>query len=189
MGEFEIQQRTIDGFFNATTLLNQWNKFASMQKQMNHFTSLQQTELFINEIQSQESKERDSVLLQTRGKNGGTWMHPLLFIDFAMWLNPTFKYHVLKFVYDELIKVRKESGDSYTRMCDALYPFISVKDFPRFISEQALLIKNACGVKDWQTASEEQLINRKKIEDIAATIADIVPIQIVVQTAIKKAGV
>lgn len=33
-------------------------------------------------------------------------MHPLLFIDFAMWLNPAFKVKVLKFVYDELIKFR-----------------------------------------------------------------------------------
>ena len=41
------------------------------------------------------------VYLKTRGKyNGGTWMHPMLFIDFAMWINPSFKYDVLKFVYD-----------------------------------------------------------------------------------------
>lgn len=51
-----------------------------------------------------ESKERNSVVLQSRGNNVGTIMHPLLFIDFAMWLNPAFKYDVLKFVYDELRK-------------------------------------------------------------------------------------
>ena len=38
----------------------------------------------------------------SRGINSGTWMHPLLFIDYAMLLNLYFKVKVLKFVYDEL---------------------------------------------------------------------------------------
>ncbi|MBC7407182.1 MAG: KilA-N domain-containing protein [Arcicella sp.] len=33
-----------------------------------------------------------------KGVNAGTWMHPILFIDFAMWINPKFKVKVLKFV-------------------------------------------------------------------------------------------
>ena len=40
-------------------------------------------------------------------------MHPMLFIDFAMWLNPYFKYDVLRFVADEMIKYRNLAGDSY----------------------------------------------------------------------------
>ena len=40
-------------------------------------------------------------------------MHPMLFIDFAMWLNPYFKYDVLRFVSDEMIKYRNLAGDSY----------------------------------------------------------------------------
>ena len=43
-------------------------------------------------------------------------MHPLLFIDFAMWINPAFKYDVLKFVYDEMIKYRNLSGDAYKNL-------------------------------------------------------------------------
>lgn len=43
-------------------------------------------------------------------------MHPLLFIDFAMWLNPAFKVKVLKFVYDQLIQYRNDAGDTYKEM-------------------------------------------------------------------------
>jgi hypothetical protein len=47
-------------------------------------------------------------------------MHPFLFIDFAMWINPEFKYEVIKFVYDELIKYRNDAGDAYREMCTAI---------------------------------------------------------------------
>jgi hypothetical protein len=47
-------------------------------------------------------------------------MHPMLFIDFAMWLNPAFKYDVLKFVYDEMIKYRNEAGDAYKYLSAAV---------------------------------------------------------------------
>lgn len=72
---------------------------------------------------------QDSTYLKTRGKNGGTWMHPILFIDFAMWINPSFKYDVLKFVYDELIKFRNLAGDAYPRMCAAVYTILPKEVF------------------------------------------------------------
>ena len=35
---------------------------------------------------------------------------------FAMWINPTFKYAALKFVYDQMIKYRNEAGDAYREL-------------------------------------------------------------------------
>lgn len=114
MGDFDVFQRTKDGMFNATTLLKQWNENTGSQKQMIHFTENKNTEEFVKVLISKEDlKERNSVLIQSRGKNGGTWMHPFLFIDFAMWINPEFKYDVIKFVYDELIKYRVDAGIEY----------------------------------------------------------------------------
>lgn len=121
MGEFKVIQRTKDAFFSATDLLKQWNKYSGQQKQIVHYTDNSSTEEFIKALISEEMfKERNSVLIQSRGKNGGTWMHPLLFIDFAMWLNPAFKVKVLKFVYDEMIKFRNLAGDAYPTMCKAV---------------------------------------------------------------------
>lgn len=37
-----------------------------------------------------------------------------------MWLNPTFKVKVLKFVYDQLIKYRNDAGDAYIEMSSAV---------------------------------------------------------------------
>lgn len=69
-----------------------------------------------------------SIVVVTRGKNGGTWMTPLMFLDFAMWLNPAFKVKVLKFVQDEMIKYRNEAGDAYNKLGSAVSKIVR-KDF------------------------------------------------------------
>lgn len=102
MGQFKVEQRTKYGFFNATSLLKQWNKQSGQQKKMLHYTDNAYTQEFLTALLKEEKlKDRNFVLLQTRGKSGGTWMLPLAFLDFAMWLNPTFKVNkILKFVAD-----------------------------------------------------------------------------------------
>lgn len=125
MGDFDVLQRTSDSMFNATKLLEQWNKSSGMQKQIAHFFENESTNEFINIIIEDESKDRNSVYLKSRGRhNGGTWMHPLLFIDFAMWLNPKFKLQVLKFVQDEMIKHRNNAGDAYSMLASSIQSLV-----------------------------------------------------------------
>ena len=138
MGNFDVIQRTKDGFFNATSLLKQWNEFVRnvnlndinfdqinenlnrgnsphlKEKDIKEFFSNKSTQEYIGVILSKENlSNKNYVYTANRGNKGGTWMHPMLFIDFAMWLNPYFKYDVLRFVSDEMIKYRNLAGDSY----------------------------------------------------------------------------
>ena len=72
---------------------------------------------------------RKSVYVSSRGKySGGTWMHPILFVKFAMWLNPRFEVQVIKFVYDQMIKYRNDAGDAYRELSTAIYGLVG-KDF------------------------------------------------------------
>lgn len=65
-------------------------------------------------MEEENLKVPNLAYLKTRGKyNGGTWMHPYLFVKFAMWLNPRFEVKVVKFVYDQLIEYRHHAGDNY----------------------------------------------------------------------------
>ncbi len=127
MGNFNVTQRTNDSFFNATELLTQWNNYSGMQKQMIHFMDNNSTKEFIQLLESEvQTKERNYVVMQKRGKNGGTWMHPYLFIDFAMWINPKFKLDVIRFVYDQLIQYRHLAGDNYRGLTSAVQRFSNV---------------------------------------------------------------
>lgn len=119
--DFEVVQRTKDSMFNATSLVRQWNESKKESKEITKFFENKQTKDFIETLINEENlNTQDSAYLKTRGKNGGTWMHPYLFVKFAMWLNPKFEYHVIKFVYDQLIKDRLLSGDHYVELCSRL---------------------------------------------------------------------
>ena len=124
MGDFQVQQRTKDGMFNATSLLKQWNDSKGQQKQMIHYFDNSATKEYIDTIQAKENfTQRNSVYVKSKARadrGGGTWMHPMLFIDFAMWINPSFKYDVLKFVYDQMIRYRNEAGDAYKYLSAAV---------------------------------------------------------------------
>lgn len=117
MGALKILQRTKDGMFNATSLLKQWNSTNGSQKKLDHFFENKATAEFISALMEEDGLHtRNSVYVKSRasrGSNAGTWMHPYLFIDFAMWLNPKFKVQVIKFVYDQLIENRHLAGDNY----------------------------------------------------------------------------
>lgn len=142
MGDFKVSQRTKDGFFNATDLLKQWNAAGlGTQKEMKHYFENKSTGEFIKALMSEENLHgQNSAYVKSkasRGENAGTWMHPLLFIDFAMWLNPTFKVKVLKFVYDEMIKFRNLAGDAYPTMCRAVCSILPDDLFQRKIKDLA----------------------------------------------------
>lgn len=132
MGQFHVEQRTKDGMFNATALLKQWNESSGMKKEINDYLDNKSTQEFITALISEENLDKGNypyVKSKARiDRGGGTWMHPLLFIDFAMWLNPVFKVKVLKFVYDQLIKYRNEAGDAYRELGAAIQNIVP-KDF------------------------------------------------------------
>jgi hypothetical protein len=124
MGDFDVCQRTSDGMFNATSLLKQWNTKMGMKKELGDYFENGSSKDFINTIIERENLHTGNYPYvksrASRGDNAGTWMHPLLYIDFAMWINPSFKYDVLKFVYDELVKYRNDAGDAYRVLSAAI---------------------------------------------------------------------
>lgn len=155
MGDFEVLQRTSDGMFNATMLLKQWNSANPQEeRRIDHFwdsTHLDKLmiEIIVNEYNSSspnfgdDSKMLDfnkmkKILTQTsranKGVNSGTWMHPVLFVKFAMYLSPRFEYSVLKFVADDLINYRINAGIEYKEVGRAVSKIVE-KDFLRTAME------------------------------------------------------
>lgn len=135
MGNFDVTQRTKDGMFNATMLLKQWNESTGSEKELKKFFINKQTDEFINVLVNEENLHGyNSTYVKSRasrGKNAGTWMHPFLFIKFAMWINPRFEYQVIKFVYDEMVKYRKEAGSAYIELGKAISKLVAKDFMPR----------------------------------------------------------
>ena len=177
MGNFDVTQRTKDGFFNATDLLKQWNKASVSERKLDNFFASEKTKEFINTIMERESLNTPKmVYLKSRGKKGGTWMHPMLFIDFAMWINPSFKYDVIKFVYDQMITYRKESCDAYKKLSSAVARIVPVNQMQLTMQDIARGI-NFCIVNRHETDIRNQYGDeetQRKYFDLQRKVSDLI---------------
>jgi len=139
MGQFNVEQRTKDGMFNATALMNQWDSYSGQKKNINHYLDNATTKEFLaaliadDEYIRKSERPENQIFVKSKVKTnsdgskvpGTVWMCPLMFIDFAMWLNPAFKVKVLKFVYDQMIKYRNDAGDAYRELGGAINKIVN----------------------------------------------------------------
>lgn len=160
MGGLEVHQRTDTGMFNATSLLKEWNRKNKSKKEVSKFIALEQTKEFLSVLIEEESLHTHKPAYvnskASRGDKAGTWMHPFLFIKFAMWINPKFEYSVIKFVYDELIKARHEAGDMY-RSLSASGMKLPGYNFSEVAKALQWIAFNTTGKNLRQTGTQDQL--------------------------------
>ena len=165
MGEFTVRQRTLDGKFDATKLLTQWNKSLGIKKSIKDFLDNQGTKDFIEVLNNEEFPNGGNCpYLATRGKQGGTWMHPILFIKFAMWINPKFEYFVIRFVYDQLIELRHSAGDQYRGLTRSLSKFENV-DYGRVAKGLNYIIFGIHEHELRQSATVQQLKSLSSLQE------------------------
>jgi len=185
----EISQNSKNEFFSATDLVKAGNRWRAENElnpiSFNDWYNNKTTQDFVRELESQYGIVR----ISGRGRGVHTWVHPYLFIDLALSINPKLKITVYSWLYDNLIQYRNDSGDSYKKMCGALYNTVSNKSaFHKVITDVASKIKVECNVTDWQEASEKQLKLRDKIHEYVALLSDVLKdIPNVIDVAIKKA--
>lgn len=169
-----IRQSSTTDFFSVNDLLligNKWRINNDLKPfDYNSWYNSSATKEFLNELQ----KQFGEVIKSKKGKTGERWVHPYLLMDIALHINPTLKVEMYKWIYDSLVKYRNNSGDSYKKMSGALYENCQTKSkFHIGMMNTAVLIQNACGVADWQKATEQQLKLRDKIHENISLLADV----------------
>lgn len=116
----------------------------------------------------ESGKKYGTVIVSGRGRGHHTWVHPFLFLDLALAINPKLKVGVYEWLFDKLLEYRNDSGDSFKEMTGALYNNCSNKSrFSKAMSLLCTMIKEECGITtDWQHATEEQLLYRDNNEAV-----------------------
>ena len=159
----EKQTRECTGLLKAPT-----------EKQITDFRGL------LKEPTEKQTWEFPSLLKVTkRGKlNKGTWVHPAMFVDIAMWLNPEFKAKTMMWLADNLLVVRNESGKSYNAMTCALVdkfpyktPRFMIMNFGKKINKYIL----GDDERDWQQATKEELDAREKLHLKVINACELLP--------------
>ncbi len=170
----EISQKSKSKFFSATDLVEAGNiwRITNGQKMMKltDWLASNKTKEFMKALE----KEYGIIIVRSKARNQHTWVHPFLFIDLALSISPELKIEAYRWLYDELMKYRNNSGDSYKKMSGAIYLNSSNKQqFLNDIIWYANKIKLECGVSDWQTATEKQLKLRDKIHENISLLCDV----------------
>ncbi len=170
----QIAQKSKSEFFSATDIVKAGTKWRVAHDlpafNLSAWLTNKNTKIYIQELELKFGK----AIIKGRGRGKHTWVHPLLFIDLALAINPKLKIEVYEWLFDHLIRKRNESGTSYKTMCGNLYVrHTNKKNFPEYISKVANRIKHICKVEDWQQATEEQLTMRDSIQYDIALLSDV----------------
>lgn len=185
----EISQKSKSEFFSATDLVKAGNKWRVLNDKspfvMAEYFRTKSTIEFMEELESKFGEVKKTA----RGRGKHTWVHPFLFIDMALAISPKLKIETYQWLFDNLIKYRNHSGDSYKKMAGAIFCNIKAKgSFQKYISKIGKLIKVECGVSDWQEATEDQLKLRDRIHENISLLCDVLnDVDRAVEYGIKKA--
>lgn len=169
-----VQQRTKDGYFNATSLLDYWNRNnPSNLKQMGNYKKNSGTINFCEYLSNFEGIENP--IISTRGYNSATWMHPKIFIDFAMWVSIEFKSKAIDWVLDGLVGFRHDAGDFYKEMCAAIMErhieAFGRKPEPKIFINEAKIIRDISGIhKNRNELSEKELQKITTLQKVNSTL-------------------
>ena len=166
-------QRTKDSYFNSSHLLDHYNKNNAQKKQMPKYKSNASTKDFIEQLES-EGIIKPMISGRGSGESSGTWMHPKLFIDFAMWLSVEFKSKVIDYVLDGLILSRNDAGDYYNQMCaQILTTYVDVygiKPPAKVFIGEANLIKSLVTNKERNAMTEQELRQITYLQKVNANL-------------------
>lgn len=162
-------QRTKDKYFSATNLINNWNiKNPQNRKDVSKYKKNKSTVEYIQQL------EKEGIEKPIKSSNKGTWMHPKVFIDFAMWISVEFKSKVIDYVLDGLIESRHNAGDYYNQMCAAIldtYVDIYNKKPPALIfKNEANLVKSLVTEKDRNEMTEQELKQITYLQKVNANL-------------------
>lgn len=162
----QISQQSKTEFFSATELVKAGNKWRRANNLSDFNLSQYIKSSSFKEFKEELQKKYGNVISVSRGAGSNTWVHSLLFIDIALAINPKLKIEVYEWLFDNLIKYRNDSGDSYKEMAAAIYiRYPNKRTYSEYIQKVANYIKAELKVKDWQTATEEQLKKRDLIHN------------------------
>jgi len=159
-----INQRTGDGYINATNLVNIHNANTGENKELERYFITDKTIELIEKIAEIEKIDVSTIKVAVKGKYGGTWTHPMVALDLAGWLDAGIKILMYNIVIQEVFKSRDDSKEASKVMNEALYLYFmhSYNRPPADVDyiREANMIKFLCDLnydETWDNASKKKL--------------------------------
>ena len=186
----QIRMQTDTGMMCATdlkSLADNWRRDNSLGEfNMTVYLGNRSTIEFVSELEDKYGE----VIVKGRGRNSLTWVHPMLFIDIALAINPKLRVEVYEWLFKKLeiyryshymvkgkyFLLRSDPITVYTDMFLALWArteYEYKRGFAKFMISVDMTVLGACKVNDWQSATPEQLKLRDKIYNSIKTLTSV----------------
>ena len=161
-----VRQEHLTSYFcinDLTIIANKYRKNQGLpEARWDKYIATKSTKEFFHALMKKE--EVADIVRSKRGSNGGTWVHPLVLMDYMMWLSPDFKIHAYQWLYDNLPVYRDNGGESYKRLSGIVQDKYSPAKVGMAMQQIAKNIKQVLRVDDWNTATPEQNKQRDEIQ-------------------------
>lgn len=181
--DFKVSFDKEANLLNANQILNYGNKKrlnnGKSKKQLSQYFENDDTKNLITQIKWEFTLLDSQIKKVSKGRSGETWLHPILALDLALWLDKTTLIKLSKLVLNSQLERLK--CDSFLEMTDKLR--VVYKDDlenPNMLIKIDNSISKACGIysnriERWQYATNEQLKMRDEIQRLITIYADVVP--------------
>jgi len=160
-----VQQKHDSGFFcinDLTSIANKYRKNQGLpEAKWEKYAKAKKTQEFMRSLMKQENIA--DIVIAGKGRYSKTWVHPLVFFDYAMWLSPDFKIKVYEWLYDNMTIFRDESGESYKKLAGIVREHYTVAQVGLAMQNIARAIKRDLGVSDWNNTTPKKLQQRDEI--------------------------
>lgn len=158
-----IEQRQSDEYFNATLSVKKWNRFnPDNLKNVSEYQRLDVTKEFVQYL-----KEKEGIENPYYSSRKGTWMHPILYLDFCMWISVEFKVFIIKYAMNGLIKYNSIIGEYYNEMCLAIMErhleYYKFKPEPMVYIKEANMINEIAGITCNEKEITKEQVNKVTI--------------------------
>lgn len=130
--------------------------------------------IYIDSMYLENSDEVSSpLIINKRGRYGGTWVHPLIALRFAAWLDPDLEVEIYKqFMLNKITERRDESAQGFNSLRRAYYDKTDGSAPMHHYIQFSNAMQKKLNCTNWDTADTETLERRTKLENQLATLLD-----------------
>ena len=154
----QVLIRKEDGYVNATKLCNAGNK------RIDNWFQNKQTKYLIQILEKDINIEKSQLIDSKQGKNGGTYIHPLLATNLAQWISVDFSLKVCKWI-DDWRNTKKQNDDEYVNSLVNIKPDMESNNIEKQI--QIRLLKELGGEIEVKTEfGDIDLLTKTEIIEI-----------------------
>ena len=109
-----VKQEHLTGYFcvnDITIIANKYRKNQGLpEARWDKYISSKTTKEFFHALMKSENQA--DIIRTKRGRGGDTWVHPLVLMDYMMWLSPDFKVKAYQWLYVDIHPVNKVDSSS-----------------------------------------------------------------------------